>query len=163
MPHAGQRSSFACLLWPCASHTVDLTTGCPEAPGRSGWQGGKAWSQVHKGPLETEPAPAGILGTKPFWVPHFFDSGKQPSFILRDPPRVSMGRFKCLLTKKGGDARPGRNSQEQPWGKVLFPHQWICTTMSLRCRYWNPLQVGEISNWWWYGCPQACRPQTSWT
>ena len=24
------------------------------------------------------------------------------------------------------------NHQEQPWGKVLFPHQWIHTTVSLR-------------------------------
>ena len=27
--------------------------------------------------------------------------------------------------------RPGRNSQEQPWGKILFPHQWIHTKISL--------------------------------
>ena len=27
--------------------------------------------------------------------------------------------------------RPERNSQEQPWTKVLFPHQWIHTTISL--------------------------------
>ena len=26
--------------------------------------------------------------------------------------------------------RPGRNSQEQPWGKVLFSHQWIHTKIS---------------------------------
>jgi len=28
---------------------------------------------------------------------------------------------------KGGDARPGINTQEQPWGRVLYLHQWIHT------------------------------------
>ena len=28
--------------------------------------------------------------------------------------------------------RPGRNSQGQPWGKILFPHQWI-HTIRLSC------------------------------
>ena len=28
--------------------------------------------------------------------------------------------------------RPGRNSQEQPWGEVLFPHQ-VIHTISLSC------------------------------
>ena len=27
--------------------------------------------------------------------------------------------------------RQGRNSQEQPWGRILFPHQWIHTKISL--------------------------------
>ena len=29
--------------------------------------------------------------------------------------------------------RPGRNSQEQPWGKVLFPHQGIVVVRPLSC------------------------------
>ena len=32
---------------------------------------------------------------------------------------------------KGGDARPGRNSEEQLWGKVLFPHQGVHMTITL--------------------------------
>ena len=29
--------------------------------------------------------------------------------------------------------RPGRNSQEEPWGRILVPHQWIHITISLSC------------------------------
>ena len=148
MPHAGQRSSFACLLWPCASHSVDLTTGCPEALGRSGWWGGEAWSWVHKGPLETKPGPAGVLGTKPFCVPHFFDSRKQPSFIPQHPSGVPMGRFKHLLAKKGGDVRPGRNQQwraalgQGPVSPSMYMHNDV---FELRCRYWNPFRWEQLA------------------
>ena len=40
-----------------------------------------------------------------------------------------MGRSKQLLIREGRGW--GRNSQEQPWGKILFLHQRIHTTMSL--------------------------------
>ena len=50
---------------------------------------------------------------------------EQPSFSLYDLPKVSIHRFKQLLGKGG------RNSQEQPWSKVLFPHQGIHTIISL--------------------------------
>ena len=74
----------------------------------------------------------GLLGTGPSGVPHVFDYREQPSFSLHDLPWSPMGRFKQLLNKEGrGDMRPGRNSQEQPWGKILFPHQWIHTKISL--------------------------------
>ena len=36
-----------------------------------------------------------------------------------------------LLIREGRDVRPGRKSQEQPLNKVLFPHQWIHTAISL--------------------------------
>ena len=70
--------------------------------------------------------PVGLQGTKPFCVPHFF----QHSFSLHNLPWVPMGRFNQLL-EKGEEVRPGRSSQEQPWGKVLFSHQQIHTTISL--------------------------------
>ena len=41
--------------------------------------------------------PVGILSTRPFCVPLFFDYKKQPPFSLRDLPRVPIGRFKQLL------------------------------------------------------------------
>ena len=67
-------------------------------------------------------------------VPHFFDYRKEPSFSLHDLPWSPMGRFKQLLNKEGrGDMRPGRNSQEQPWGKVLVPHQ--CKHMTIPLTY----------------------------
>ena len=42
-----------------------------------------------------------------------------------------MGRFMQLLIREGRDVRPGRKSQEQTLNKVLFPHQWIHTAISL--------------------------------
>ena len=72
----------------------------------------------------------GLLSTT-FYVPHFFDYRKQPSFSLYDLPWVPVGRFMQLLIREGRDVRPGRNSQEQPLDKVLFPYQWIYTTVSL--------------------------------
>ena len=40
-----------------------------------------------------------------------------------------MCRFKQLLVRKGRVCRE-INHQEQPWGKVLLPHQWIHTISS---------------------------------
>ena len=42
----------------------------------------------------------GLLGTRPFCVPLFFDYKKQPPFSLRDLPRVPIGRFKQLLIRE---------------------------------------------------------------
>ena len=106
----------------------------------------------------------GIMGTRPFCVPHFFDYRKQPSFSLHDLPWSPMGRFKQLLNKEGrGDMRPGRNSQEQPWGKILVSpskdtHNGI---FELFGRYWNPLHVAEVLTMVCY--PQTCRPWARWT
>ena len=48
---------------------------------------------------------------------------------------------------KGEDIRPGRNNQEHPWGKVLASHQGIYDHIfELFCRYWNPLQKGELND-----------------
>ena len=44
--------------------------------------------------------PVGLLGTRPFCVPLFFDYKKQPPFSLRDLPRVPIGRFKQLLIRE---------------------------------------------------------------
>ena len=56
------------------------------------------------------------------------------------------------------------SSQEQPWGKVQFPHHGIHITISLRYfvdtetpSRWEKLMIKKVC------CPQACRPQTSWT
>ena len=57
---------------------------------------------------------------------------------------------------KGGDERSIRNSQRQPQGKALYPYRRI----QYLCRYWNPLQVEKLTM---VCCPQAQRPQTSWT
>ena len=64
--------------------------------------------------------PMGLLGTT-FYVPHFFDYWKQPSFSLYDLPSVPMGRFMQLFIREGRDVRPGRNSQEQPLDKDVPP------------------------------------------
>ena len=107
----------------------------------------------------------GLLGTKPFCVPHFFDYKKLPSFSLHDPEFQQADSSSCSLGK-GGDARKGRNKQSretimQPWGKVLVPHQWIHTTISLSCfaDTETPSRWEKLTMVW---CPQACRPQSSW-
>ena len=78
---------------------------------------------------DTEPDPVGLLGTRPFCVP-LFDYRKQLSLSFHELPWVPVGWGKQLLIR-GGGARPGISSQEQPWGKVLIPHQWTHTTISL--------------------------------
>ena len=69
----------------------------------------------------------------------------------------------CLLGK-GGNERPRKNSQEQPCGKVLFPHQRIHTTVSLSyfedteaLSRWEKLMINDGI------LPIACRHQMSWT
>ena len=61
-----------------------------------------------------------------------FDYRKWPSFILHDFSSVLMGIFKQLLIKEEEMQDQGEtNSQDQHWGKILFPHQQIYTTTSL--------------------------------
>ena len=47
--------------------------------------------------------------------------------------------------------KPGRNSQEQPWGKVAFPHQWRHTTNILSYfaeietpSRWEKLKINDV-------------------
>ena len=92
------------------------------------------WHKPHTGAATGTPCRAlrgswaqGLCG------PHFCDDRKQPSFSLQDLPWVPVGRFKQLLIREGrGCKAREKQSKEQPWGKVLFLHQWIHTT-SLSC------------------------------
>ena len=43
-------------------------------------------------------------------------------------PEFQWARSSGCYLAKVGDVTPGRNSQEQPWDRVLFPHQRTCTT-----------------------------------
>ena len=81
---------------------------------------------------DAEQGPVGVLGTKSFCVPHFSDYRKPPSFSLHYLPWVPVGRLKQLLIKEGrGYEIRGKQSQEQPWGKILFPPQQIHITIFL--------------------------------
>ena len=53
--------------------------------------------------VEIDPmqGPVGLLGTRPFCVPHFFDYRKQSLFSPHDLSWVPMGRFKPLLIREG--------------------------------------------------------------
>ena len=77
----------------------------------------------------------GLLGIKPFCVPHFSDYRKQPSFSLHDLPWVSTGIFQQLLIRERKWCKTrekhSRKTIVQLWGNVLFPHQKIHTTISL--------------------------------
>ena len=76
-------------------------------------------------------APCGAPGHKAFVSPIYLIIGNSlhsasmtfPEFQWADSSHCSLG--------KGGNGRPERKHQEQPWGKVLFPHQGIHTTISL--------------------------------
>ena len=108
--------------------------------------------------------PVGLLGTRPFCVPHFFDYGKQPSFSLRDLPWVPMGRFKHLLIREGRWCQTReKHNQEQPWGKVLFLCLQIPTTVSLSYSADTETLSRADKLTMMVGCPQSCRRQTSWT
>ena len=63
----------------------------------------------------------GAPGHKAFLCPHFLNYRKQPSFSLHDLPEFQWADKQLLIS----EGRLGRNSQEQPCGKVLFPHQGI--------------------------------------
>ena len=71
--------------------------------------------------------PCGAPGHKAFVSPISLIIGNSlhsasmtfPEFQWADSRRCSLG--------KGGNGRPERNHQEQPWSKVLFPHQGIHT------------------------------------
>ena len=102
---------------------------------------------------DTEQGPMGLQGTKTFCVPHFFEYRKQPSFSLHDLPWVPVGRFKQLLIRQ----RRGCKTREKQTRAALGQGK-TDNVFKLFCRYWKPLQVGELLR-----CPQACRPQTIWT
>ena len=90
--------------------------------------------------------PVGLLGTRPFCVPHFFDYRKQASFSLHDLPWVPylpiwMGRFKQLLIREGRwwETREKYTQSRAALGQVpvspsLDTHNNI---FELFCRYWN--------------------------
>ena len=66
-----------------------------------------------------------------FLCPSFIDYRKQPSFSLHDLPGVPNGRFKQLLIREGRRCETREKQSREPWDKVLCPHQWIHTTLSL--------------------------------
>ena len=93
--------------------------------------------------------------------PFFFDSRKQPSFSLHDLSWGPMGRFNLLLIREGSgceimEKQSRAASGQCPVSPSTDTHN---NTFKLFCRYWNLFQVGEVM----VCCPQACRPQTSWT
>ena len=92
--------------------------------------------------------PLGLLGTKTFCVPHFFDYRKQPSFSLHDCPWVTKGRFKQLLIRKG---RGWKIKEKQSWAALgqgsVFPikgytQQYLWTILQIL----KPPQVKEDNN-----------------
>ena len=108
--------------------------------------------------------PVGLLGTRAL-CPYCFDCRKQPSFSLHHLPWVPVGRFKQLLTREGrGCETREKQTQEQSWGTVLFPHQWIHTTISLSysADTETPSRWEKLTWLMMVYCPQACRPQISW-
>ena len=64
-----------------------------------------------------------------------------------------VGRFKQLLIRQ----RRGCKTREKQTRAALGQGK-TDNVFKLFCRYWKPLQVGELLR-----CPQACRPQTIWT
>ena len=72
--------------------------------------------------------PCSAPGDKVSRCPHFWL--KETAFL--QPPWPSLllkGRLEQSLIREGRGCE--RNSQEQPWGKVLFSPQWIHTTIPL--------------------------------
>ena len=91
--------------------------------------------------------PVGLLGTRPFCVPHFFDYRKQHSFILHDLSWVPMGRFKQLLVREGRRCETREKQSraalgQSPVAPLTDTHN---NTFELFCRYWNRLQVEEVT------------------
>ena len=131
---------------------------------------------------DTEWGPIELLGTNAFCVPHFFDSLKQPSFSLHDFTWVTTSRFKQLIIRErrscetqgslGHDLmteqqqqwdQEATKNQEQPWGKDLFPQQWIrIIFFSYFANTKTPSRWEKLTLMMIY-CLQACRSQTSWT
>ena len=69
-----------------------------------GWSECLEDSSGQKGDLNAMQGSVGLLDTKPFHIPHFFDYRKQPNL-----PCVPMGRFKrgCEIRKKESRADLG--------------------------------------------------------
>ena len=95
----------------------------------------------------TMQGPVGLLGTRSFCSPHFFDYRKQPSFDLHDLPWVPMGRLKRLWIREGR----GCETREKQWkaalgqGPISASRGTHDNNFELFCRYWNPVQVGEVN------------------
>ena len=86
-----------------------------------------------KGGIDTAQGPVGLLGTKTFCVPHFFDYRKQPSFSLHDLPWVPIGRFKQLLIREGRGRETREKQSRAALGQGPVSPLTIHTTISLSC------------------------------
>ena len=97
----------------------------------------------------------GLLVTRLFSVPHFFDYRKQPSFSLHDLSWVPMDRFKQLLIRERRECETRKKQSRAAMGQCpASPSKDAQNTIfELFCRHWNPLQVGEFM----VCCPQACK------
>ena len=96
---------------------------------------------------DTKQGPRGLLGTKPFFVPHFFDYRKQPSFSLHGLPWVPMCRFKQLLIREGKDERQGEaNSQEKQWCSP-GARSWLPIKVYTEQYLWVVLQILKPPRW----------------
>ena len=116
--------------------------------------------------LDTEPGSVGLLGTKSFCVPYSFDYRKQPSFSLHDLPWVPMESFKQLLIRKGRgwetrEKQTVKGNNSAALGQSPgSPSTDTCNNIfELFCRYWNPFQVGEVNNEWWYAAHKHVDPR----
>ena len=74
--------------------------------------------------------PCRSLGHKAFVSPIALMTGNSLLSASMTFPKFQWTDLNSCLLGKGGNERPRKNSQEQPWGKVLFPHQRIHTTVS---------------------------------
>ena len=109
--------------------------------------------------------PCGARGHKDLSEsPHFLYSRKQLSVCLRDLPRVPKGRFKQLLIREGsGCETRGKQSREVlgqgPVSLSTDKHSNIFElfTGTETPSRWEHLWLMTVR------CPEACRPQTSWT
>ena len=101
----------------------------------------------------------GLLVTRLFSVPRFFDYRKQPSFSLHDLSWVPMDRLKQLLIREGRECETRKKQSRAAMGQgPASPSKDAQNTIfELFCRQWNPLQVGEVT----VCCPQACKLPTS--
>ena len=116
------------------------------------WSKGYALMSWRKCRHDMVQSSVGLLSTRSL-SPHFFDYRKQPSVSLHDLPWAPMGRFKPLLIREEGNGRPGRSKQsraaleQSPISPSKDTHNNI---FKLFCKYWNPLQVGEVNDSWRY-------------
>ena len=101
----------------------------------------------------------GLLVTRLFSVPRFFDYRKQSSFSLHDLSWVPMDTLKQLLIREGRECETRKKQSRAAMGQgPASPSKDAQNTIfELFCRQWNPLQVGEVT----VCCPQACKLPTS--